>query len=152
MLTPADHAWKETQWQALAARVAARDALAVVAPMPQPVLLVSSRDDQSAFAAAQLPRTARSLTKAAGAAGWAVDVRWSLLAIPAGWRESAHHKVVELAHLLYCVSVRLAAYGVRAFALWREPGGFDHAELIGTERGHQTYGIQDLINYVKGGQ
>jgi len=128
-----------------------RDAAARDRPMPQPVVLVSSLDDQAQFEGRPLPPRARSLMKAAEGAGWSVRACWSIMAIPAGFRESSHHAVVTEGFLRYSVSVRLRAYGVAAYGLWREPGGFVGAAMrIGNAWPH-VIGLNDLVNYVKGG-
>lgn len=118
--------------------------------MPQPFALISSRDDQSPWDGVPLPRGAKALKTAAEAAGWGAYVRWSRMAIPAGYRESSRHKMVETAHLLDIVSVRLSAYGVRAYACWDVPGGFSSAGILSKTNGFRTIGAEALLAYVKG--
>lgn len=119
------------------------------ASTPQPVGLVSSRDDQAQFADRKLPATARQLEAAAEAAGWAYHHRWSLVAVPTGHRASNRHKIIECGHLLYVVGVRVAGYKVRAWAVWHDPGGFESG-AIWDVAGIRQIGVTGLISYIKG--
>lgn len=118
--------------------------------MPRPTILISSRDDQSTWDGVALPKTAKQLKIAAESAGWGVCVRWSRVAVPAGYRESNRHSVVMTAHLLDVVSVRLSAYGVRAYACWDVPGSFSSAGIRSRTNGYRTVGAEALLAYVKG--
>lgn len=140
--------YERQQWAAVNARLAAKVVVQVAAP--QRVVLVSSRDDQSAFAGLALPRSAKTLAAAAELAGWAVRVLWSRVAYPAGYRESSHHKVVEVAMLIHYVSVRLSSFGTRAYALWAVPGGVEGAAMLTETDGYRDMNVTALLAYVKG--
>lgn len=116
---------------------------------PRPIVLVTSRDDQAQFADRKLPATALRLERAADAAGWAYHHRWSLVAVPAGYRASNRHKAVEEAGLVYRVGVRLAAWGVRAWAVWSSEDGFTGA-CIRDANGIREIGVTNLIKYITG--
>ena len=131
-------------------RAAEQAAVASRPIMPQPTRLISSRDDQSPWNGVALPKGARILKEAAEAAGWGVYVRWSRMAIPAGYRESSRHRMVETAHLLDVVSVRISGYGVRAYACWNVPGSFSSAAMVSRTNGFRTIGAEALLAYVKG--
>jgi hypothetical protein len=149
MPTPGE--WREFQAWQMRERLAVRDAL--IAPKvaaPDPVVLVSSRGDQAQFAGRALPRTARSLVAVAEAAGWDVEERWSLVAMPDTMAGVGERKRVVPAHLLHWVSVRLRAYGVAAYALWKDPGGFERGAMISKTAGWQEIGVEALSKYVKG--
>lgn len=132
-------------------RAAERRAAAVGQEMsPLPVILISSRDDQLPWDGVPLPVGAEKLKTAAEAAGWGCYVRWSRMAIPAGYRQSNRHKVVQTAHLVDIVSVRISAYGVRAYATWEVPGSFKTAGILSRTGGFRAVGIEALLAYVKG--
>lgn len=140
--------YERQQWAMVNARLAAR--VVPVVAEPQRVVLVSSRDDQSAFAAAVVPATARKLAAAAELAGWGVRVLWSRVAYPAGYRESSHHKMFEVAALIDYVSVRLSSFGTRAYALWAVPGGVEGAGMLTETDGYRELNVTALLAYVKG--
>jgi hypothetical protein len=116
---------------------------------PQPVILVSSRDPQDQFAEMRPPGDAPKLIRAAQANGWAVWVRWSLLAVPAGWLQSTRHRPVKEGHLMYVCGVRLAAHNIRAYGCWSIPGGFRSGGLR-TLSEARTIGCEELISYIGG--
>ena len=116
---------------------------------PQPVVLVTSRDNQDQFAEMKPPGAAPRLIAAAERNGWAVWVRWSLVAIPAGYRASTRHTAVKKGHLMYVCGVRLAAHNIRAYGCWSVPGGFRSAG-VRTLSEARTIGAEELIAYVGG--
>lgn len=116
---------------------------------PQPVVLVTSRDNQDRFADMAPPGAAKKLIATAQANGWAVWVRWSLLAIPAGWKQSTRHAAVKQGHLMYVCGVRLAAHNIRAYGCWSVPGGFRSAG-VRTLSEARTIGCEELISYIGG--
>lgn len=75
---------------------------------PQPVVLVSSRED------APVPRVAGAarLAAAAEAAGWTVRLTYALAEVPATSRRATHR--------LASVAVRLARGPVRGWACWHQ--------------------------------
>lgn len=148
---PTPDEWREFQAWQMRERLAARAASVLPKVVdPQPVVLATSRDDQTQFQGRELPASARGLIAAAELAGWGVAVRWSLVVMPDTLTGRGETKRVVPAHLLHWVSVRLAAFGVAAAALWKDPGGFESAAMISRSGGYVEMGVKALTAYVGG--
>lgn len=116
---------------------------------PQPLVLATSRDNQDQFAEMKPPGAAPRLIAAAERNGWAVWVRWSLVAVPTGHWASTRHKPVAHGYLMHVCGVRLAAHNIRAYGCWTVPGGFRSAG-VRTLSESRIIGAEELIAYVGG--
>lgn len=88
--------------------------------------------------------------------GWEVRTGWSLVAVPAGYRESSRHKEVESAYLMEVFGVWLNAYRTRAWATWHLGDAVPKSER-GSQGGFLLVpgrtiglGVEALTNYVRG--
>jgi hypothetical protein len=144
-------AWVGAQQAAIRARLAVREAV-VVDDVPRMTVLQDNRSGQEAYADRKVPVGAARLIASAETTGFGVRTGWSTVAIPLGYRESSKHRARKEAIVLDVFGVQLAAYGVRAVAIWHLPGGFDHATLSTRREGWRAIGVEALIAYVKGEQ
>lgn len=145
-----------TSTQDLFARlVAERDAVAP--PMPPKVILHSNRENQDRYTTRSHPRMAKALQDAAHSAGWSVQVGWSLVAIPEGFRASNRSKPATVAYLLEVLGVYVASTHAKAWAVWHVPGPGAPKSAGGAQGGQLLLqgrtldmGVEALIGYIRG--
>lgn len=125
--------------------------------MPQRVVLRSNLDDWPSDTVPKLPRTAKTLCEAAQQNGWEHRVGWSLVVVPAGYRESNHHKVIEQAYVMTLCGVWLRAWQTRAWAMFGLPGEGVPAAETGTRGAElsvpgrtKAIGVTALVAYIRG--
>lgn len=120
-------------------------------PSPPPIVLRSSRSDQSAYEGYTLPGTAATLQAAAEAAGWGVTVTWATAILPPGFQRTDRSKPIPQAIMIDSVAIRLVAMRVAAWAVWTL-GISDPpiAGIAGAGIGLRSIGVKALLAYVKG--
>ncbi len=121
------------------------------APTPLPIVLTSSRDDQTRYAAYEVPATAQRLCGAAEAAGWAVRLTWATAILPPGFQRTDRSRPIGQAVIIDSLAVRLAAIRQVAWAVWVM--GINEAPaacLVAPGIGMRSVGVNALIRYIKG--
>lgn len=141
----------QVERERIAERIRAGKLAAVRAPSPRPIVLNSSRDDQTRYEGYTLPATAETLRAVAEAAGWGVRTTWATAILPPGFQRTDRSKPVPQAVMIDSFAVRLSALRQSAWAVWTI-GISDPpiAGITGPGIGLRSIGVKALIDYVKG--
>lgn len=116
-------------------------------------IMHTNRENQEAYVGRKLPGDSGKLIAVAEEAGWEVRSGWSLVLVPAGWRESTSHRRAKTAHFVEFFGVQARAYGANASAVWKIVGGsasFDEGYMLTKSRGMEPMGVTALMAYMKG--